>query len=79
MQPLNITVSYSSLLRLLDKIGENHDARVKSWKHAIVDQMKNSEVKKYLQSYQLIMCILAIAKYVIYTIGNFWVDNMPVP
>ena len=31
---------YSSLLRLLDKIGENHDAKVKCWRDAIVERLK---------------------------------------
>ena len=44
LQPLNITVSYSSLLQLLKEVGENHDARVKDWKAAIVESMKNSGV-----------------------------------
>jgi hypothetical protein len=37
-------VSYSSLLRVLNKVGENHDAMVNSWKVAIVESMRNSEV-----------------------------------
>ena len=47
LQPLNITVSYSSLLRLLKKVGENHDALVNTWKVAIVESMKNLEVCSY--------------------------------
>ena len=42
LQKLNITVSHRQLLRLIDKLGMNHDGKVLEWRDALVVELKNT-------------------------------------
>ena len=40
-------MSYMSTIRLLDKLGENHDAEVYKWKNSLLAHMENTQVRIY--------------------------------
>ena len=42
LQKLNISMSHSQLLRLVDKLGSDHDARVLNWRDSLTAKMENS-------------------------------------
>ena len=41
LQKLNLTMSYQQLLRLVDKLGMNHDEKVLGWRDALVIELRN--------------------------------------
>ena len=38
-------MSHKSTIRLLDKVGENHDAKVLKWKQSLTEHLKTIKVK----------------------------------
>ena len=42
LQKLNLSMSHSQLLRLVDKLGMDHDARVLNWRDSLISKMKKS-------------------------------------
>lgn len=45
LQKLNLTMSHPSLVRLIDKVGEDYDAKVKGWRDAIVANLASSQTE----------------------------------
>lgn len=41
LQKLNLTMSHPQLLRLVDKVGLHHDARVMEWRDALMQEILN--------------------------------------
>lgn len=43
LQRLNLTMSYRSLIRLLDKVGAKYDEKTKQWRDDLIASLKSSE------------------------------------
>ena len=43
LQQLNLTTSYRSLIRLLDKVGAKYDEKTKQWRDDLIASLKSSE------------------------------------
>ena len=48
----HLTVSYTSLLRLVDKVGENYDAEVHNWQDVIVRRLESSSQIEVIMKFQ---------------------------
>lgn len=49
LQKLNLSMSYRSMLRILDSLGTTHDAQVKCWKQSLVQNLtRNPQVRMML-------------------------------
>ncbi len=44
LQKLNITMSYSSVLSLVDKVGADHDVKVHEWRDVLVHKLSDTPV-----------------------------------
>jgi len=54
LQKLNLTMSHPSLVRLIDKVGEDYDAKVKGWRDAIVANLASSQTEVKING---VMCL----------------------
>ena len=43
LQRLNLTVSHSFIIRLVERVGKNYDERVKAWRDSIITQLDDND------------------------------------
>ena len=60
LQTLHLTVSYSSLIRLLERAGKNFDEEVLKWKDGIVSTLDTSNE---IVSFKFLVVICKINKF----------------
>ncbi len=52
LQRLNLTVSHSSMIRIVDIFGKNHDSKLKQWRDGVVDETDKIVSQHYFLSRQ---------------------------
>lgn len=65
LQKLNLTVSHQTLIKLVDNVGKDHDARVLQWRDILVQKLKRQD----RQVNKIVYCYI----YTLYLRKNYWV------
>ena len=48
LHKLNLTVSYKTVIRLLDDFGKDHDMKVQQWRDSLKNFLSSSMVREFM-------------------------------